>query len=66
MIEICDVGPRDVLLNKATSLSVKQWLELVRRTVGVGRPTVEVASLTNNCMQTRTRGRLDRGKDHSL
>ena len=66
MIEICDVGPQDVLLNKATSLSVKQWLEFVRRPVGVGLPTVEIASMANNCMQTRTRGRLDRGKDHSL
>lgn len=66
MIEICDIGPRDGLLKKATSLSFEQRLELVQRPVGAGLLSVEVTRMANNCMQDWTCGRLVRGKDHSL
>jgi len=66
VIGIFAVGPRGDLLNIATWLPVEQRLEMVRRPVGAGLPTVKVARMVNNCMHARAYDRQARGKDDSL
>jgi isopropylmalate/homocitrate/citramalate synthase len=47
MIEICEVGPRDGLQNEATTLSVEQRIELIRRLADTGLSAIEATSMAH-------------------